>query len=489
MLKFRLLFVLLLVCIGVMSLSAQTDDEDESDPLDAPPELIVVSVLPEDGTREVAGRAVITVIFNRPVVPLVIVEEMDNLPQPLTITPAIEGQGEWLNTSIYTFTPDVIWSPSTVYTIMVNAGLTAVDGTVLAKDFVWTFITTQPEVIEVRPNQRENNIALNRNFQMTFNMPMNTESVESAFYIRPVDTNGTTAGEFEWNDENTGFIFRPTELLTIDSNYEAGFDADTVFAASGENPMSEAFRTTFTTVPYPEILGSTPRDGSSPSSVWEVTINFNTFMDVDSFRDLITISPEPEREPDLYFQSWNNSLAISFYMYPTTTYTITLAPGGKDPYGNEVGGYEFSFTTPPYRPQIGMRTAGNVGFYNANNPQTELFVTHMNVSYLDLTLYSVPLAEFALRVLDEDNYDPTYNYRPSDNNLLKNWQIESVAPENYVRFELLNLGEGLYEDKQSLDPGIYFLTMNSPETRFEGYNDYKHFLVVANANLVTKMSI
>ncbi len=489
MLKFRLLFVLLLVCVGVMSLSAQTDDEDEADPLDAPPELSVVSVLPEDGTREVAGRAVITVIFNRPVVPLVIVEEMDNLPQPLTITPAIEGKGEWLNTSIYTFTPDVIWSPSTVYTIMVNAGLTAVDGTVLSKEFVWTFTTTQPKVVEVRPNRGENNIALNRNFQMTFNMPMNPESVESAFYIRPMGESGTTAGEFEWNAENTGFIFRPTELLTIDSNYEAGFDADTVFAASGEKPMSEAFRTTFTTVPYPEIVGSTPRDGSSPSSVWEVTINFNTFMDVDSFRNLITISPEPERAPDLYFQSWDNSLAISFYLYPSITYTITLAPGGKDPYGNEVGGYEFSFTTPPYRPQIGMRTSGYVGFYNANNPQTELFVTHMNVSYLDLNLYSVPLAEFALRVLDEDNYDPTYNYRPSESALLKNWQIESVAPENYVRFELLNLGEGLYEDKQSLDPGIYFLMMNSPETRRDGYNDYKHFLVVANANLVTKMSI
>ena len=98
--KLRYLFVLLLLSVGVMSLSAQTPT-DEPDPQDAPPELVVVSVLPEDGTREVAGRAVITVIFNRPVVPLVIVEDMDDLPQPLTITPAIDGVGEWLNTSIW----------------------------------------------------------------------------------------------------------------------------------------------------------------------------------------------------------------------------------------------------------------------------------------------------------------------------------------------------------------------------------------------------
>ncbi|PJF29557.1 MAG: hypothetical protein CUN52_07770, partial [Phototrophicales bacterium] len=486
--KIRYLFIVLLVCIGVMSLSAQTDD-DEPDPQDAPPELMVVSVLPEDGTRDVAGRAVITVIFNRPVVPLVIVEEMDELPQPLTISPAIEGKGEWLNSSIYTFTPDVIWSPSTTYTLMVNAGLTAVDGTVLAKDYMWSFTTTDPRVIETRPRQNENTVALNRNFQMTFNMPMNTESVEQAFFLRPVGSEGNTAGTFEWNRDNTGFIFRPSELLVIDSRYEAGFAPRAVFAAMGENPMPNGFTTHFTTVPYPEIIGSDPPDGSSPSYIWDVSIKFNTFMDVTSFHDLITISPAPAREPDLYFYDWNNSLVISFYIYPSTTYTITLAPGATDPYGNKVGGYEFSFTSPPYEPQLGMRTAGYVGLYNANNPKTELFVTHMNVSYLDLNLYSVPLAEFALSVLDEDNYDPTYNYRPSPDDLLKNWQIESVAPENYVRFELLDLGAGLYEDKTALDPGIYFLTMSSPETRRAQYDDYKHFLVVANANLVTKMSI
>lgn len=486
--KIRYLFILLLVCIGVMSLSAQTDD-DEPDPLDAPPELAVVSVLPEDGTRDVAGRAVITIIFNRPVVPLVIVEEMDELPQPLTISPAIEGKGEWLNTSIYTFTPHVIWSPSTTYTLMVNAGLTAVDGTVLAKDYMWSFTTTDPRVIETRPRQNENTVALNRNFQMTFNIPMNTERVEQAFFLRPVGSEGNTSGTFEWNQDNTGFIFRPSELLVIDSRYEAGFAPRTVFAATGANPMPDGFTTHFTTVPYPKIIGSDPPDGSSPSYVWNASIKFNTFMDVDSFRGLITISPAPDREPDLYFQDWANSLAISFYIYPSVTYTITLAPGGKDPYGNEVGGYEFSFTSPPYEPQIGMRTAGYVGLYNANNPKTELFVTHMNVSYLDLSLYSVSLAEFALRVLDEDVYNPTYNYRPPLDDLLKNWQIESVAPENYVRFELLDLGAGLYEDQTALDPGIYFLTMSSPEIRQQDYNDHKHFLVVANANIITKMSI
>lgn len=487
--QIRFLLVLLLVWVGMMSLSAQTDDEDDTDPLDTTLELLVVSVLPEDGTVEVATNAVITVIFNRPVVPLVIAEQMDILPQPLVITPAVDGKGEWLNTSIYTFTPNDMWLPSTQYTLIVNAGLTALDGSVLAKDFVWSFTTVHPRLIRRSPELAENNVTLTRYFQMEFNMPMDTESVERAFYLRPVGETGTIAGTFSWNDDKTRFTFRPAEWLNPATEYEAGFDANTVFPARGSNPIPSAARTTFITVPYPQIIGSDPQDGSSPSYVYSAYIKFNTFMDVNSFRDLITISPEPQTPPRLYFRSWNNQLEIAFTMLPSTTYTITLAPGGKDPYGNEVGGYEFSFTTPPTPPEIGIWSFGSVGFYSATNPRTELFVTHTNVSYLDLNLYTVPLAEFALLALDEYLYDPTYVYEPSDRDLIKNWQIESTAPKNTLRFELLNLGEGLYDDKETLDPGIYFLSLNSPETRAKKYEDVKHFLVVANAHLVTKMSI
>lgn len=485
--KLRYLFVLLLLSVGVMSLSAQTPT-DEPDPQDAPPELVVVSVLPEDGTREVAGRAVITVIFNRPVVPLVIVEDMDDLPQPLTITPAIDGVGEWLNTSIYTFTPNIIWSPSTLYTIMVNAGLTAIDGTVLAKDVVWSFTTAAPRVIEVRPSNNEREIALNRSFQMTFNMPMDTESVESAFFIRPGSEDiGTVAGTFEWNEDNSGFRFTPTDLLIIDTQYKAGFDAGYVSVAGGGG-MNTGFTSYFNTVPYPEIIGSEPRNGTSPSSVWEVSINFNVPMNVTSFEGLTSIDPAPDHDPDLYFHTWNNALSISFPILPSTEYTITLAEGGQDSYGNTVGSYEFSFTSPPYPPQLGMRSA-DVGFYNANNPQTQLFITHLNVSKVNLDLYQIPFESFARRVLDEDNYDPTYRYSPPSGSLIRSWEIESVAPPNLTRFELLNLGEGLYEDKEALDPGIYFLNMNSPETQREGYDPNRQFIVVGSANLTTKMSI
>jgi hypothetical protein len=65
--------------------------------------LQVSQVFPTPDTNNVSNDAIITVIFNRPVVPLGIAEEESKLPQPVTITPPTSGKGEWVNTSIYAF--------------------------------------------------------------------------------------------------------------------------------------------------------------------------------------------------------------------------------------------------------------------------------------------------------------------------------------------------------------------------------------------------
>ena len=55
------------------------------------------STQPSDGAEDVDPNNPITVIFNRPVVPLTGVEEQAGLPQPLDFDPFFEGQGQWLS--------------------------------------------------------------------------------------------------------------------------------------------------------------------------------------------------------------------------------------------------------------------------------------------------------------------------------------------------------------------------------------------------------
>ena len=78
---------------------------------------------PADGAEEVGADSTITVAFNRPVVPLVGTGEQAGLPEPLVITPTLAGKGEWINTSIYRFTPEKGLAASTAYTVTIPAGL------------------------------------------------------------------------------------------------------------------------------------------------------------------------------------------------------------------------------------------------------------------------------------------------------------------------------------------------------------------------------
>ena len=70
--------------------------------------LEVAQVMPAQGTIDAEAATKITVIFNRPVVPLTNLAAMESFPQPVKLSingQAVEGKGEWLNTSVYVFTP------------------------------------------------------------------------------------------------------------------------------------------------------------------------------------------------------------------------------------------------------------------------------------------------------------------------------------------------------------------------------------------------
>ncbi len=121
--------------------------------------LEVSEVLPAPDSANIDTTAMLTVIFNRPVVPLMTAEEMAGLASPLTISPEVEGQGEWLNTSIYVFRP-VGMEGGTTYTATIAAGLEDVTGGVLAEDYTWSFSTLPPAIVSISPGDGSSGVAL-----------------------------------------------------------------------------------------------------------------------------------------------------------------------------------------------------------------------------------------------------------------------------------------------------------------------------------------
>jgi len=113
--------------------------------------LAVSQVMPGPNAEELDPNTTVTVIFNRPVVPLTAISRQSELPDPLTFTPPVRGQGEWLNTSIYLFRPEEGFLPATHYKARVAAGLTDTTGGILAEDYTWEFTTIRPAVMQLSP--------------------------------------------------------------------------------------------------------------------------------------------------------------------------------------------------------------------------------------------------------------------------------------------------------------------------------------------------
>jgi len=111
----------------------------------------VGQVMPAPDSEELDPDTTITVVFDRPIVPLTALNRQGELPDPLTLVPPVRGKGEWLNTSIYLFRPAEGLAPATHYKARVAAGLTDTTGGLLAEDYVWEFTTIRPAVVEFWP--------------------------------------------------------------------------------------------------------------------------------------------------------------------------------------------------------------------------------------------------------------------------------------------------------------------------------------------------
>lgn len=427
--------------------------------------LQVSEVFPAMDTADIpAQQTAITVIFNRPVVPLLTSADEMELPDPLALDPPVSGSGEWINTSIYVYNTDEPLVGSTTYVATVPAGLTAVDGSVLPRDFSWVFSTQLAEVTEYRPRDMGGSVLLDTPIQISFNQAMDRPSTEQAFFLRPegVEFAEMVAGEFEWNDASTGFAFVPDDLLQIDTVYLAGFSSGVAQAANGGGSLLPV-NWTFYTLPLPEIVSTYPTDGEQearPFGGFEIT--FASPMDIDTLQDRITIVPAPEREPEYYWREWSNTYDVSFLPYPSTEYTVTIEPGMADLYGNTIDERRvITYTTAPYDPNVSLNTPGSVGLYNAYREPTALYLTHRNISQIDLELRQVDTERLIRSVAASGFYDVNEEMLFDGNEgVIRRWSIPSVAPENALRYELLDLAAVATGDNSVSCPG-------APESRLK----------------------
>lgn len=414
----------------------------------------------------------ITLLFNRPVVAL---GEERGL--PLSISPAVQGQGEWLNTSIYQFTPAQPLEGGQTYTVTLEPGIVAEDGAELRQPVTWEFTTLPPDVLTISPEPESLDVPLDGEIVVEFNQPMDQLSVQNSFAVTTID-GANVPGNFNWDEDDRTVTFVPSAGFAYDGFYLVEITSEALGA--GGTPLSREVSWQFSSVATPAVAFSEPFNGQTDWDVFRgVRINFTAPMDEDTIDSSLIVSEPELPDPDaVFYNRFDSSLTIGSYLEPSTTYTITLLPGAADPNGTTIDqAYTFSFTTAPLQPEVILNTQGIYGLYDGSR-ETELFVLHRNVDSINFTLSQIDLSTF-VTLAESFEFEQVSQLGLNENQILRSWNVETENELNESFF----LNVPLAEEGGILPDGIYLLVIDSPEVIGA---PIWHFVIVTNSNLTYK---
>jgi len=455
--------------------------------------LEVTEALPAADASEVAMGSTVTVMFNRPVVALGPVSDMSKLPQPLAFVPPVEGQGEWLNTSIFVWRPKSGLLPSTTYKVTVKAGLQDTTGGILNQDYTWSFTTEMPRVLTVSPASEFQYVGPSEAISVTFNQPMDASSVEGKFSL----TSGKgqrVAGKFSWSSNGMNLVFTPAAPLPRTTSFVARVDQGAQ-GASGTQGTQKPYEWQFTTVDEPRIVTINPPDGArdiSPHT--EVYVKFSAPMAADTLRDNLRIEyvdPNARESGTItptqvysYWYNYDTEVSISFAMRASSQFTLTLGTGLQDKLGKPIArGAVIRFATRQLEPSAYFTMPGVGGTFNAYTTTT-MIVAYRNVSRLEFGLYELPVDEY---LAVTDGWDARQKLTTDGLSRVNAWKVDVAAPLNKTevrRMAVLGPGGG------NPAPGLYYLEVRAPEVKYsKSLKPAGYLLSISKSNVVIKRTL
>lgn len=437
-----------------------------------PDELRAVNYLPVPDGEQIDPASAVAVSFNQPMVPLG--NEKTILPDAFEISPAVVGEGSWINTSTYIFKPDKGMSGGAEYQVELNPDLVSAAGTSLADDvrMAWSFTTTSPRVENWEPVSSDSNVDLDAVIKLSFNQAMDQERTANLLKIF-TPSGEEVAGEITWSDDSRDLEFTPVEYLARGTRYSVVLPGEA--QSAGGSVLGEDLTWSFETVGELTFQGVPGGQMYSPSIYEGVTLYFNSPLNLKNIQELIQFSPEVE-DVRPYLGGTDNVLNISGDFIPQTTYSLVLKEGLSDRWGSvlttPVG---LSFTTAPLRPQLLVTPGNNDLFITADENSipaaaSSLYQVSLNVGTIPEQAYSTVL-------------NPTYSsqledYFPGD---VQFWStVLNVPGDDSYQVDL-----PLNPAGTSLDPGLYRYQVTSNEL---SYNAPPFILAVSDIHLMMKTS-
>ena len=466
----------------------------------------IAARIPDVGAQDIVQTSKITIIFDRPMIPLTQVQgeaaqaRLANWPAspqgtgagPVTISPDTAGRWRWLSTVAVEFIPEKGLLPSTRYTVSIPKGILTVSGDATEEDFSWTFETSRPQVVSTDPEQNFSLAGPTTIPALTFNQEMNTESAKTFLSLTRTDENGTiekadirsvSFGTVEVDkrdvtDRNT-LVITPVQPLAFSSTYTLTV-APGLTGAEGTLGNGTGFTLHFSTVGPLKLAKSGFEYGRA-------SFTFNNPLSEDSLKNQITITPEVPKwkETEWQLSSWVDNRELAAYppLSPSTQYTITLGTGIKDTFGQALKEpATFSFKTPPLDPQLELESKGDFGIFEREKPPVYRLKS-VNISKVVAELSAVNIQDF----LTFRDTHQTWNALPNNLTPLQTWTYVPEVKKDTWDIHAFDLIE---EAKQSLPSGLYALQVRAPnEKGYDGKElQFTQIFALTSTSLTLKYS-
>jgi len=446
--------------------------------------LAVGQTFPATDAEEIDPATTITVIFNRPIVPVTIQEEQPGLPQPLEISPEVDGQGEWVSSSVYVFQPEKPLLSGSRYTVQVDAGLKDATVNPLDESYVWQFNTRAPIIGNwglkngaQNPPEIIENVLLDQAFEITFLQPMDADSMSKAVTLVNRESGKAFPFRLKWNKEFTFLTIEPVGRYQIASFYDLTI-ADTA-QAQGGGTLKPGLTLKFGTIPLPRVVSVLPEPGSQATDYdGSLTIQFSSPMEFDSLKSRLQVTPQPKQELSLYYNDSDWTL-YAYGLDPATEYVVRVLPGASDLYGNPIRDeFSYTFKTGDMSPYANLVLPWTPLVYRAKGPQ-DVFFEYNNVTSATVWLYQVSFEEFG-RMLKGDV--EMIKFRPQTRPV-REWNVDTNVPRNQTNRLELKLGD---PKGNPLEPGYYLIGVTGEPLDYQSNFFQAYVFTVATDNVTMK---
>ncbi|QIH37482.1 DUF3494 domain-containing protein [Flavobacterium sp. Sr18] len=305
----------------------------------------VTITTPTNGATNIPLDQLISVTFNEEMNPETINESSFTLSNG---TSQIPGVVTYVGTTA-TITPSALLAPNTTYTARIARTVKDLTGNALQTETIWTFstgLTVTPMVATTDPEDKTNNVVLNKLVSVTFNMPMKASTISTTSYTLK---QGTTAvsGTVSYSGSTATFI--PSALLAANTVYTATISKAVTNLDNTALMADYVWQFTTGSLIAPTVSSTDPINMSTGISLNKtITANFSMIMDPLTINGT-TFTLKQGTTTITGAVSYSGTTATfnpTSDLLEGTLYTATISTGAKNVAGNALANdFVWSFTT------------------------------------------------------------------------------------------------------------------------------------------------